>query len=95
MTNFDDLNKNICKFCDIESYGTLSKPASLPPYDKRALEILENTTKFKKGHFEVVLSWKDELPRLPYNRDQAVTRFKSLQKKFRKSPTFANFTRHK
>ena len=44
MTNLDDLNKNICKFCDIESYGTLPKSASLPHYDQRALEILENTT---------------------------------------------------
>ena len=24
-TNFDDLNKNICKFLEIESYGTLLK----------------------------------------------------------------------
>ena len=88
MANFDDLNKNICKFWDIESYGTLPKSALLPPYHQRALEILENTTKFKNGHFEVGLLWRDELPRLPNNRDLAVTRFKSLEKKFRKDPDF-------
>ena len=60
----------------------------LPPYDQRALEILENTTKFKNGHFEVGLLWKDEVLRLPNNRDLAVTRFKSLEKKFRKNPDF-------
>ena len=68
-TNFDDLNKNICKFWEIESYGTL-------PKFQRTLEILENTTKFKNGHFEVGLLWKDEVPRLPNNRDLPVTRFK-------------------
>ena len=87
-TNFDDLNKSICKFWEIESYGTLPKSDLLPAYDQRALEILENTTKFKNGHFEVELLWKDELPRLPNNRDLAVTRFKSREKKFRKNPDF-------
>ena len=86
MTNFDDLNKNICKFWEIESYGTLPKSALLPPYDQRALEILENTTNFKNGLFEVGLLWKDDLPRLPYNRDVAVTRFKSLEKKIQEKP---------
>ena len=87
-TNFDDLNKSICKFWEIESYGTLPKSALLRPYDRTALEILENTTKLKNGHFEVGLLWNDELPRLPNNRDLAVTRFKLLEKKFRKNPDF-------
>ena len=65
MTNFDDLNKSICKFWEIKSYGTLTKSALLPPYDQGALKILKNTTKFKTGHFEVRLLWKDELPRSP------------------------------
>ena len=88
MINFDDLNKNICKFREIESYGTSLKSAMLLLYDQRALEILENITKFKNGHFEVEFLWKDELPRLPNNRDLAVTRFKSLEEKFRKNPEF-------
>ena len=87
-TNFDDLNKNICKLWEIKSYGTLLKFALLPRYDQRALEILENRTKFKNGHFEVELLWKDELRRLPNNKDLAVTRFKSLEKKCRKNPNF-------
>ena len=44
MTNFEDLNKNICKFWEVKSYGTLPKFALLPSCDQRALEILENTT---------------------------------------------------
>ena len=47
MTNLDDLHKNICKFWEIESYGTLPKSALLPSFDQRALGILENTSKFK------------------------------------------------
>ena len=50
-TNFDDLNKNICKLWEIESYGTLPKFALLPPYDQRALKFLENATKFKSGYY--------------------------------------------
>ena len=87
-TNFNDLNKNICKFWEIESYETLSKSALLPPYDRKALEILENTTKFKDDHFEVGLLWKDDLRCLPNNQDLAVTRFKLLEKIFRKNPDF-------
>ena len=61
------------------------------PYDQRVLEILENTSKFKNGHFEVGLLWKDEVPRLPNNRDLAVTRFKSLENKFRENSNFHEF----
>ena len=43
------------KLWEIESYETLPKSALLPPYDQRTSEILENTTKFKNGHFEVGL----------------------------------------
>ena len=69
---------------ETEIYGTLPKSGLLPPYDQRALEILENTAKFKNSHFKVGLLWKDELPRLPNNGDLAVTHFKS----FRKNPDF-------
>ena len=33
-TNFDDSNKKICKFWEIDSYGTLPKSALLPPCDQ-------------------------------------------------------------
>ena len=49
--NFDDLNKNICKLWEIESYGTLPKFALLPLYDQRALKFLENATKFKNEYY--------------------------------------------
>ena len=45
-------------------------------------------TRLKTVIFEAGLLWKDELRRLPNNRDLAVTRFKSLEKKFRKNPEF-------
>ena len=90
MTNYDGLNKNICKIWEIESYETLPKSALLSPFDQWALEILENTTNFKNSHFKLGLLWKDQLPHFPNNRDLAVTRFKLLEKKFRKNPELYN-----
>ena len=56
-TNFDDLNKNICKLWEIKSYGTLLKFALLPHYDQRALEILENRTAISKSSFYGKMSY--------------------------------------
>ena len=57
---------------------------------KRSLELLEKIRKFVNGHFQVGLLWKNDFPLLQNNRELAIQRFKSLEKRFSKNPEFLN-----
>ena len=94
MSN-ESLSKENERFWQIESYGTLSMlgPNLLSPTEKQALQILENNTILKNGHFETPLLWKSESPKLPNNRTLAKKRFQSLENKFAKNPEFAELYR--
>ena len=79
----DDL---IERFWNLEDYGAVKsgeKPLSVE--DKRALKIIEDTTRLVDGHYEVGLLWKDDEPRLPNNRDMADQRSESLRRRLTKS----------
>ena len=54
----------------------------------KALESLENTVQFVDNHYSVGLLWKENKPTLPYNKSPALSRFHSLEKKFRQHPEF-------
>ena len=54
-------------------------PNLLSPTEEQALQILENNTILKNGHFETPLLWKSESPKLPNNRTLAEKRFQSLE----------------
>ncbi|XP_057291781.1 uncharacterized protein LOC130614338 [Hydractinia symbiolongicarpus] len=90
-TDTDDLTKAVERFWEIESYGTKPPlhPDLLTKDEKHALHILKSTTKMKDGHFEVGLLWKDEKPKLPYNRELAAQRLKSNKRKLSKQPILA------
>ncbi|XP_057316774.1 uncharacterized protein LOC130657792 [Hydractinia symbiolongicarpus] len=87
----DDLTKAVERFWEIESYGTKPPlhPDLLTKDEKHALHILKSTTKMKDGHFEVGLLWKDKKPKLPYNRELAVKRLKSNERKLSKQSILA------
>ena len=79
----DDL---IERFWNLEDYGAVKsgeKPLSVE--DKRALKIIEDTTRLVDGHYEVGLLWKDDEPRLPNNRDMVNQRSESLRCRLTKS----------
>ena len=78
------------QFWQIESYGTSKEnPVTLPKTKQRAIEILNKTIcKEKSGHYSVRLLWKNENTKLPYNKEIAVLRLKSLENKFKKEPEF-------
>ena len=86
------LNANVEKFWQVESYGTLPKtdPSLLSLEEKRALEILKKSTTIEDGHFKVGMLWRDDQPSLPYNRELALSRLRSLENKFSKNTSFAN-----
>ena len=85
-SNVDEL---VRKFWKVGSYGTLPKkdPTLLPKNDIHALQILESTTIKEKGRYSVGLLWKDDKPILPYNRNMAISRMLSLERKFEKQPS--------
>ena len=58
------------KFWEVENYSTESPldPRLLSKDEKKALEILEQTTTKKQSKYEVGILWKDENPSLPNNR---------------------------
>ena len=57
----------------------------MSPLENKALQIVEKGTIFKGDHFEVLLLWKEKIPVLPNNREMALKRFYSLEKKFAKN----------
>ena len=91
----ESLSKEIERFWQIESYGTLSKldPNFLSPSEQKVLQILENNTILKNGHFETPLLWKSESPKLPNNRTLSNKSLQSLENKFAKNPEFSTLYR--
>ena len=62
--------------------------------DQQALKILSDTVKNEGNRYSVGLLWKDEKPLLHNNRDLAVARLKSLEKKLAKNETTAEMYRN-
>ena len=85
-SNVDEL---VQKFWKVESYGTLPKkdPILLPKNDAHALQILDSTTTKEQDRHSAGLLWKDDKPTLPYNRNMAISRMLSLERKFEKQPS--------
>ena len=63
----------------IENLGIASSKKAMSKNDKRALDILESTTKLVNGHYEVGLLWKENAD-LPNNRWLAETQLYQLNK---------------
>ena len=76
----ETLSNSVESFWSLESYGTCQKDDTL--------ETLENTVQFVDNHYSVGLLWKENKPTLPYNKSLALSRFHSLEKKFKQHPEF-------
>ena len=86
------LHDQVENFWNIEGFGTRSDrhigqlSHNLSQEDRRAVNILEKTTKLTDGHYETGLLWKNEQVKLPNNRQEAERRLYSLRRKFNHSP---------
>ena len=69
-----------------ESLGTSVNQPALTPDDRKAMDILEKTTKRKGDKYEVGLLWQDEGVQMPDNYTMACNRLKSLERTLRKNP---------
>ena len=84
------LSNTVEKFWSLESYGTCQKDVCvLPLQEQKALKTLENTVQFVDNHYSVGLLWKESKPTLPHNKSLALSRFHSLEKKFKQHPELA------
>ena len=72
----------------VENYITISKndPIMMPKNEKRAMSILQASTVLKNQRYEIPLLWKEDPPKLPNNKELALQRLYSLEKKLQKSP---------
>jgi len=71
------------RFWSVESYGTLKKldEVMMTKDEKKALSTLENTIQFTNGHYEVGMLWKHQDKQLVNNKQVALERLKSLERK--------------
>ena len=69
----------------MESLGIASSRKALSEIDKRAIEILESTTKIVDGHYQIGLLWKQGAF-LPNNRWLALKQLEQLDQKLSKNP---------
>ncbi|XP_064638305.1 uncharacterized protein LOC135494321 [Lineus longissimus] len=88
---YQSLENAVKRLWEEEKYGfTCNGEKAISVEDKRGLKILEDTTKIVDGHYQTGLLWRKEDPVLPNNRAAAEKRLKSLQRKFRQKPEFAD-----
>ena len=81
----NELFTKVQDWMKIENYGIASKKKALSKNDEKALEILQSTTRFKNGHYEVGLLWKENA-KLPNNRWLAEKQLKQLKAKLSIKP---------
>ena len=79
----ETLTNLVEKFWEVESYSTKSPldPRLMSKDEKRALEILEQTTTKKQGRYEAGILWKNDNPSLPNNRALAIVRMINMERK--------------
>lgn len=85
VTTDVEVKEALEEYFDIDRI-VLEAPAhvTLSEEDKRAIEIMETTTKKVGDRYETGLLWKTDHPELPNSYGQAISRLASMDKKFLK-----------
>ena len=88
--NSKHLENRTENFWKIDSYGITkdANPSLLTRNEKTAVYILEKTVIKIDGHYSLGLLWRNEVPNLLNNRSLALSRFLSLEKKFKNNLEF-------
>ena len=80
----DPLVNQMKKWWDMETYASVCDVSGRSKEEKRALSILERTTKHNGERYEVGLMWADDNPDLPNNYYSAYQQFLSVEKRLEK-----------
>ena len=88
--NSKHLENRTENFWKIDSYGITkdANPSLLTRNEKTAVYILEKTVIKIDGHYSLGLLWRNEVPNLLNNRSLALSRFLSLEKRFKNNLEF-------
>ena len=79
-----ELSSQVQNWWAIESYGSNVNLTSRSKEDKRAMEILESTTKHDGERYEVGMLWSEDHAELPNNFGAAMGQFMSLETRLNK-----------
>ena len=83
----DELDDMIQTWWKTESFGTAhSETKPISQEDRRAVKILEKTTRLVDGHFESALLWKSDDVSMPDNRLGALRRLEGTEASLRRNP---------
>ena len=88
-TDPDSLPAQLRAWYDIESFGAMKQVDPRSTADKRALEILNDTTYHDGTRYQVGLLWAND-DALPDNYYAALVQLKSLEKRLEKDPILKN-----
>ena len=80
----DPLANQMKKWWDMATYASVCDVSGRSKEEKRALSILERTTKHNGERYEVGLMWADDNPDLPNNFYSAYQQFLSMEKRLEK-----------
>ena len=86
----DELDEMVQNWWNTDSFGTThseTKPTSHE--DRRAVKILEESTKLVDGHFESALLWKSDDVSMPDNRLGALRRLERAEQSLQRNPAKA------
>ena len=87
LTALHDLQNQVKQFWTTEAFGTKYEHADLhSDSDKRALSILDSTTKRVGERYETGLLWRDDGVQLPDNHEAAATRLKAVERRLTRDP---------
>ncbi|XP_053686345.1 uncharacterized protein LOC128735887 [Sabethes cyaneus] len=85
-TRDDELHETVKQFFAVEENGVKQLGTVLSAEEKRAQELLENTTKRVGEHFETGLLWKEDEIELPDSYSMALRRYHCLQQRMERNP---------
>ena len=80
----DPLSDQMKKWWDMETYSSVCNVTGKSKEEKRALSILEKTTKHNGERYEVGLLWAEDEPNFPNNYFSAYQQFLSMEKRLAK-----------
>ena len=80
----NELGTQLKSWFNMESYATRVNLSGRSKEDKRALELLEKSTKLVDGHYEVGLPWAEDNATIENNYFSAHSQFCSLERRLQK-----------